>query len=435
MGNTSSTVTWKNFFKNDFQDLLKVDNRFQSLSIFKPTATTDLNVYSIVTKFTNSPYKDNLLLNRAIGCIMGHVIGDSMGSVLEFREVNYERKVILDFDQLYFSKDRGIHDILNSFQLKVGQYTDDFSMGLCLADSLLANNGLDCVDLRIRFLRWWFSGYNNAFKYDQERKRKSSVGLGGNIAQSFYEAISEEKIEPFTKAGDPETSGNGSIMRLSPIALFYHNDLDKAIKEAENQSLSTHRGVEAGDCCKLLAFILVKALNYAKVPEKGLAKKFFDELDMAEVLPYLKTVGGKHLALSKAEEDPPLGVYCKGSADRDWNWKKPKYRFSPTRTAQNSGYIGSYAMDGLSMALHCVYSTESFAEAVLKAANLGGDADSLAAVAGQLAGAIYGVESINPVWCDHVMKWDNNGEIPLRAMCCVLPEIKDKVMDPEAKLK
>lgn len=67
------------------------------------------------------------------------------------------------------------------------------------------------------------------------------------------------------------------------------------------------------------------------------------------------------------------------------------------------------------MALHCLYTTNSFAEATLKAANLRGDSDSVCAVTGQLAGALYGASAIPPDWLDCIRKWDG-GSIAARAL-------------------
>ncbi len=67
------------------------------------------------------------------------------------------------------------------------------------------------------------------------------------------------------------------------------------------------------------------------------------------------------------------------------------------------------------MALHCIWSTSSFADAVLKCANLGGDSDTTAAITGQIAGAIYGASAIPMDWIDAVLRWDAHSEILLRA--------------------
>merc|ERR1719262_882571 len=100
---------------------------------------------------------------------------------------------------------------------------------------------------------------------------------------------------------------------------------------------------------------------------------------------------------------------------RRWDWKNPEHRFCEARAQQQPGYIGSYAMDNVSMALHCVYSTSSFEEATLKAANLCGDADSVCAVVGQIAGALYGASGIPKEWLQRVRRWDG-GNIAARAL-------------------
>lgn len=102
--------------------------------------------------------------------------------------------------------------------------------------------------------------------------------------------------------------------------------------------------------------------------------------------------------------------------DKNWDWKDIEGEsFSPTRQMQNAGYFGSYAMDGLKIALHCVYSTTSYEECMLKVINWKGDSDTTAAIAGQMAGAIYGVTRIPNEAKELIMKWDNEGEIALRA--------------------
>jgi len=90
------------------------------------------------------------------------------------------------------------------------------------------------------------------------------------------------------------------------------------------------------------------------------------------------------------------------------------FKYSPERVKINPGYIGSYAMDGLAMALHILWTTSSFSEAVLKAVNLRGDADTVGAIVGQIAGAFYGCSSIPLEWKKTVTQFDGN-EIALRA--------------------
>lgn len=101
-------------------------------------------------------------------------------------------------------------------------------------------------------------------------------------------------------------------------------------------------------------------------------------------------------------------------ADYDWSWKRDDFQYSPSRTQRDPEYIGSYAMDNLSMALHCVWTTTSFRAALLKCVNMGGDADTVAAVTGQIAGAIYGTAAIPPSWLEYLQQWDG-GDISLKA--------------------
>lgn len=99
-------------------------------------------------------------------------------------------------------------------------------MSLCLADCLLMNGMVDCVDLRKRFTMWNSYGYNNGFRFDETRDKlggKSSIGLGGNISMSLMEFRMSGFKSEATSAGNKYTSGNGSIMRLAPLPIFYHD--------------------------------------------------------------------------------------------------------------------------------------------------------------------------------------------------------------------
>jgi ADP-ribosylglycohydrolase len=312
-----------------------------------------------------------------------------MGHRYEFEDVRYDT---IDLEDM--GKGPG-----GAFALAPGQWTDDTSMGLCLADSLIMKEGnYDAHDLMHRFLCWWFCGYNNAFRFDDSRDH--SVGLGGQINGSFIYYIKSPREE--TKCGDIRSSGIGSIMRNAAVPICYHQntkeDLNKAMEIAYKQSKLTHQGNEAAECCRLLTYIVVKILNR----EKG--EKLNDILDKLNEFE-TKEESVKCLAQSKEEKE--------NDPDRDWNWKKKDFKYSPTRSKSQPGYIGSYAMDGMAMALHCVYYTNTFRDAIIKVVNLRGDADSVGAVVGQIAGAYYGVEKIPPEWIQEISKWDNF-EIPLR---------------------
>jgi ADP-ribosylglycohydrolase len=317
--------------------------------------------------------------------MLGMAIGDSMGHRFEFLPVVYNRSELIDMGNGEGGK----------FHLLPGQWTDDTAMGLCLADSLIVNKGnFNAHDLMHRFLSWWYGGYNNAFRKDYSRFNKNSVGLGGTISESFKNYLEYPLVE--TSAGDKHSSGNGSIMRNAPVPICFHNDINKAMEIAKKQSLVTHQGIEAAECCRLLTYIIVKILNRN-------SEKLNDILDNLAGF-QTDCISVKYLALSKQENNDP---------DRDWNWKKKDFKYSPTRARSQRGYIGSYAMDGIARALHVVYYTNSFEEAVIKVVNLTGDSDSVGAVVGQIAGAYYAVDHIPPKWIEVISEWDHF-EIPLR---------------------
>jgi len=328
--------------------------------------------------------------DRAVGSVLGMPIGDALGAPLEFKGVRYGVRLINGFD----------HTRSSGFGLKPGQWTDDSSMGLCLADSLISCKGFNPADLKHRFVLWWNFGYCNAFRFDKDRYSRHSVGLGGNISMSFSEFY--RNGAPYTTAGDKDTSGNGSIMRMSPVPVYYH-DIAEAVNIARLQSLTTHQGEEARECSALMAWIIVNAIHNGDG-----TKKILDTIHN-----FQSDVKSINFLIRSQQEDATPGRNW-DLADRDWNWKDPEHKYSPERSRRQPGYVGSYAMDALCMALHCIWTTDNFADALLKAANMCGDADSVASVTGQLAGAIYGVSGIPKDWVRQVQQWDG-GDIALRA--------------------
>jgi len=177
--------------------------------------------------------------------------------------------------------------------------------------------------------------------------------------------------------------------------------MEKAQEVARYQSRTTHQGYEAAECCSLLTFIVVRALNGDGKKETAL-----DEKELDKFVTQLNCPSVTYLAKSQNEPGD--------SPDRNWNWRDPKFRYSIRRARAQPGYVGSYAMDAMAMALHCVWTTDSFKDALLKCANLRGDSDSVCSVVGQIAGAIYGFDQIPKDWVSAVLKWDNY-YIPLRA--------------------
>lgn len=381
-------------------------------SIFPPGISSDWGGNETILNFKGSNYEQINDLEACLGSLYGMLIGDSWGHCLEFVPVQYEKTIIRALDETNFKAP----GVLNRFGLKAGQYTDDSSMGLCLADNLLTHGHVDCLDLRKRFVMWWYLGYNNAFRHDTGNRGNPtrtgrSVGLGGQISYSLKIFIDNPK--QLYPSGDEDMSGNGSIMRLCPLPIFYRDsDTEYLVSEAMKQSFTTHSGVQSAECAALLSFIIVAAIK----SDKQSGREFLDTLDMEPVMQYLITDTVKCIANSKQHEGWTEDKFNKVPEDQYWNWKDENYKYSPTRSAANPGYVGGYACDNISMALHCVYNSDSFELAVLRCINRCGDADTVGSVTGQIAGAVYGLSSIPKSALECVMKWDPEAEIPHRVI-------------------
>lgn len=322
---------------------------------------------------------------RGIGSMLGMAIGDAMGARYEFKSVRYGIEDLKDMGSLEVS----------NFDLEPGQWTDDTSMGLCIADSLLMNNGkLEPHDIMHRFLCWWKGGLNNAFRFNKIPRH--SVGLGGNISLAMRAYPKDRAAE--TKAGDKKTSGNGSIMRNASIPICFSDNIEIAKEMARRQSLTTHQGLEAKECCSLLTHIIVNIINNK------------ENLELKDILNNLGTTFKTDVksveALAKHKQEGK-------DKDRNWDWTVKQYHYSPTRSKLMPGYVGSYAMDNMAMSLNTVYNTNSFEKALIRVVNIRGDSDSVASVVGQIAGAYYHIWTIPGDWIQAVCNWDH-GEIALR---------------------
>ncbi|KAJ3338537.1 hypothetical protein HDU83_008035 [Entophlyctis luteolus] len=372
--------------------------------------------------------------SKALGCLIGLVVGDTVGAPMEFlpaseipnknHYVTTKQKSPQTFS--WFNQSTNVRRGLfytgpnNVFFLKEGQWTDDSSMALCLADSLIFNGAYDGVDVRFRFLYWLKYGYSNAFAYDLERYNQTSVGLGGNIGKSLR---SIRLLSDVTSRYMPKTpnndSGNGSIMRLAPSAIFFHKNQSDAQFYSREQSYTTHPGEIAAEACEFLGFLLFKLLN---VPTSSLLslRELLDEF-ISEYLLILNDRSSDSTALSLKQL--LLSNASKDSTEACWNWRNPILPIQDTLNARGSNYngypnsasyFGSYSLDALAIALHSCYTTLSFEDAILKTVNFLGDADSTGAVTGQIAGAFYGAENIPDFMRKPIEKWDH-GSIALRA--------------------
>ena len=178
--------------------------------------------------------------DRAIGALLGLAVGDALGTTLEFTRRDAHEPVT---------------DMIGGgpFGLAPGQWTDDTSMALCLADSLLANGGLDEADLMRRFVRWWRDGEN------------SCTGDCFDIGNTVSAALGAFERDGVALAGSLGhwSAGNGSLMRLAPVALFWHDDRQAGEDAARRQSLTTHGAPAAVEACGHFAGLLIDAIEGA----------------------------------------------------------------------------------------------------------------------------------------------------------------------------
>ncbi len=277
-------------------------------------------------------------LDRALGCMLGLAVGDAVGTAVEFKPRDSYPAVT---------------DMVGGgpFKLKPGEWTDDTTMALCLAESLLEAGTVDQDDFMERMRAWLERGQNTVH------------GTCFDIGATTRAAIEAYVATGFAASGRMEanSAGNGSLVRLAPVAIFARGRRDDAAFLALKQSRATHAHPECLDACSLFTAQLVDALSGA---DKDAATR------------------QRVMALS------PKLLFISAGEWRD----KTRAQIS------SSGYV----VDTLEAALWSVWRTDNFRDAVLTAANLGDDADSVAAVAGQLAGALYGASSIPAEWLDRL---------------------------------
>ena len=412
-------------------EVVKQNNRNQSILLCGASILTESNNikgYEDMKKKVEKIFNDennqdfnNLnfkvlspLEKRSIGSMLGMGIGDAYGAIFEFKRV---KKKLYNADN-YKVFDKKFKSNIAWTWGKSGTHcgwTDDSSMGLCLADSLIVKNGVfDPQDIMRRFLAWWYCGYNNASMY-QETKR-TSWGLGGTIGPSLKNYLENQKI--YEGTGSEFASGNGSIMRNAAIPIAYHSNLGDALNYAGCQSYITMRGNEAAGCCRLLTYIVWNILNENK---KNTLKETLNSLLTEENLNdvNLVTDSVKGLALSKksVKSDSDKG------SNENWNWKDKIFKYNESKRPHDSTYLGAYAMDNMAMSLHILYHTTSFEQAINVATHLGGDAYSVASVVGQIAGAFYGVDKIPVDWIKKLYVFDL-GDFTLKAL--LLAHLSDK---------
>ncbi|CAF1546975.1 unnamed protein product [Rotaria sp. Silwood1] len=320
---------------------------------------------------------DQDLLDRIQGSIIGMALGDALGAHVEFRPYSY-------------MKANPVKDLEGggTWGLQKGQFTDDTSMALCLANSLLARRDFIPYDQLVRYKWWYRFGY------------MSSTGqcfdIGAATSQSLREFEHRQKLFakkhslPLKKmdqlsdeirlnefdvyCSEPEVAGNGALMRLAPVPLFFFRNKYAAIEFSGRSGEITHGDKKSYDACRFYGALIVAALRGYK-KEQILAKNFYSK--------------HKHwFANEPLHED--IQQIAEGSFKKKGGYKKG---------IRGKGYI----VKALEAALWAFWSDDgSFEKGALAAVNLGDDTDTTAAIYGQLAGAYYGYKNLPERWLQHV---------------------------------
>lgn len=280
--------------------------------------------------------------DRAKGALLGLACGDAVGTTVEFSPPGSFEPVV---------------DMVGGgpFRLPAGAWTDDTSMALCLAESLLEVGELDLADNLARYVRWYRHGH------------LSSTGrcfdIGGTTSRQLRRF--ERTGEGVDPEPNPDEAANGSLMRLAPVPIAWWRSVDVAVGRSGESSRCTHAADRPVDACRLMGALLAALIGG-------------EPWDVVTD-PSFWRWGDLH---------PELAAVAAGS-----------YRAKEPPGIKGSGYCVS----ALEAALWAVDGASSFREGVLRAVNLGDDADTTGAIAGQLAGARWGESAIPTTWLDRLV--------------------------------
>jgi len=282
-------------------------------------------------------------LDRYRGCLLGLAAGDALGTTLEFEQPG-------SFEPLTDMVGGG------PFNLKPGEWTDDTSMTLCLAESLVTKNAFDPVHQLETYVRWWRDGHLSV--------KGRCFDIGNATRGALYRFT--QKREPYCGDTSPHAAGNGSLMRLAPAPLAFAGKPETAIDFAGQSSRTTHAAAECVEACRYFAGLLLAAVS-------GLSKR--------QILN-----NNYEPAMAHFLGNPLTGKVAQIAGGSFAVKEPPQIR--------GSGYV----IHTLEAALWAFHRTDNFRAGALAVVNLGEDADTTGAVYGQIAGAFYGADGIPSEW-------------------------------------
>ena len=287
--------------------------------------------------------------------VIGHAIGDALGVPVEFASrAELDNAPVTDMEGY------------GTYPVPAGAWSDDTSMLLCTMDALI-KYGLDYDRIMVNFGKWY---YNDEFTPTGEM-----FDVGNTCSTAIENYVVYKKHYTMCGLNGERDNGNGSLMRIHPVVLYLAKkdiDFKEKIEIVHTMSALTHAHDRSKIGCGIYAFVLWELLNNPTLQgvKDGLNKAYDFYKDNKEIV-YYNRIFQKTFIITKREE------------------------------IQSSGYI----VFTLEAALWCLFATSSYKEAVLKAVNLGDDTDTVAAVVGGLAGALYGYEAIPQEWKSILIKF------------------------------
>ncbi|CAF0974348.1 unnamed protein product [Adineta steineri] len=322
--------------------------------------------------------KNTTIGNRIVGSIVGLAVGDALGASVEFRSHQY-----LSAYPIFGMMSGG------TWGLEAGQWTDDTSMALCLAASLITEKGYDAYDQMVRY-KWWYKyGYLSStghcfdigngtrdaldefYNRQHQLKKKLNLQHDLDVDQLPRHIIREMRFN--VNCSKPETLGNGALMRLAPVPLFFYRKPSLAVELSGQSACLTHGDDIAIDACRYYGALIVAAI-IGESKENILSEQFYHT--------HRTWFGIKPL-------HSDIIYIANGSFKQPGGYKDG---------IRGKGHV----VMSLEAALWAFWKGKSFRDGVLNAVNLGDDTDTTAAIYGQLAGAYYTYQKIPQNWINQL---------------------------------
>lgn len=305
---------------------------------------------------------ENVSVDAVKGMIIGHAVGDALGVPVEFTS-REERMAHPVTEMLGYME----------YNVPAGSWSDDTSMTLCLMKSISIWCRLNYKDIMDNFIAWMDKG------------EMTSTGTMFDIGRATMQALMKyhNGTEPLQCGGGSEyDNGNGSLMRIAPIAPYMYafsgtNPSNEDMDSIHDVSALTHSHPRSQMACGIYTYIAVHLL----------AGKDLREAIKAGLAAAQAYYAGKERFQAE------LATYSR-------LWDIDSFAKLPVDAIRSSGYV----VDTLEAAIWCLLNTKSYEQCVIGAVNLGEDTDTTGAVAGGLAGLAYGYEAIPARWLDKLQK-------------------------------